>query len=121
MDIISIFTKDNYQIELTYQNDEIKLFDMLLLLDEKPWNKIKTLHMFRQAKVEYEMVVWQCEIDLAPETLHLDSKILPQSANSSTPQSHPPQAAFLFHPLNPKGRFLLAGCCSPNEFQCPHP
>lgn len=73
MDIISIHTKDNYQIELTYQNGEIKVFDMLPLLAEKPWNKIKSLQLFHQAKIEYGTIVWPGEIDIAPETLYLDS------------------------------------------------
>ena len=76
MDSISIHTKDNYQIELTYQNGEIRLFDMKPLLEEKPWNKIKSLPLFHQAKVEYGTIVWPGEIDIAPETLYMDSKVL---------------------------------------------
>jgi Protein of unknown function (DUF2442) len=51
-------------------------FDMKPLLSVKPWNKVSTLPLFMQAKVAYGTVIWPGEIDIAPETLLLDSVLL---------------------------------------------
>ena len=42
-------------------------------MDLKPYNKLKGTPLFRLAKVEYGTVVWPGEIDIAPETLYIES------------------------------------------------
>jgi hypothetical protein len=43
------------------------------LLIMKPWSKIAAPALFAQVKAAYGTVVWPGEIDIAPETLWLDS------------------------------------------------
>jgi hypothetical protein len=43
-------------------------------LNLKPWNKVSNLVVFMQVKVFYNTIVWPGGIDIAPETLFLDSK-----------------------------------------------
>jgi hypothetical protein len=73
MDIISVTPSQDFQLLLVFANGETRRFDMGPLLAMKPWNRIATPAIFSRARVEYGTVVWPGEIDVAPETLYLDS------------------------------------------------
>ena len=72
----NIETTDDFCLELHYANGEVREFDMKPLLLLKPWTKINSLAYFKEAKIFYNTVVWPGEIDIAPETLYLDSKLI---------------------------------------------
>lgn len=73
MDIISVTPSQDFQLLLVFTNGEKRRFDMRPLLAMKPWNRIAIPTVFSRARVEYGTVVWPGEIDVAPETLYLDS------------------------------------------------
>lgn len=73
MDVISVKTLPDFQLELEFKNGERRIFDMRPLMSMKPWNRIGNVHIFNRARVEYGTVVWPGEIDIAPETLYDDS------------------------------------------------
>lgn len=73
LDVTTVIVKPDYQLELQFQNGELRRFDMRPLLAMKPWDRIANPHLFERAKVEYGTVVWPGEIDIAPETLYDDS------------------------------------------------
>lgn len=73
IDVVHVKPRKDFFLELEFENGECRLFDMCPLLAMKPWNRIKNLHIFERAKVEYGTVVWPGEIDIAPETLYDDS------------------------------------------------
>lgn len=73
MDIISVTPQQDFQLMLTYANGEKRRFDMRPLLAMKPWNRIAVPAVFSRVRVAYGTVVWPGEIDVAPETLYLDS------------------------------------------------
>ena len=73
MDIISVTPSQDFQLLLVFTNGEKRRFDMRPLLAMKPWNRIAISTVFSRARVEYGTVVWPGEIDVAPETLYLDS------------------------------------------------
>jgi Protein of unknown function (DUF2442) len=76
MDVISVTPQPSFQLLLTFANHETRLFDMRPLLTMKPWNRIATPALFTRAHVNYGTVVWPGEIDIAPETLYLDSVLV---------------------------------------------
>jgi len=82
-DVITVKTLPDYQLELEFQNGEMRRFDMRPLLTMKPWSRIASLHLFERAKVEYGTVVWPGEIDIAPETLYDDS--MPITVHEDSP------------------------------------
>lgn len=73
IDVIHVQTLPNFQMELAFANGEKRRFDMRPLLTVKPWDQIASEQLFKQAKVAYGTVVWPNEIDIAPETLYIDS------------------------------------------------
>ncbi len=77
MDIISVTPSQDFQLLLVFANGEKRRFDMSPLLGMKPWNRIASPAVFSKARVEYGTVVWLGKIDVAPETLYLDSVPVP--------------------------------------------
>jgi hypothetical protein len=73
LDVISVEVLPEYKLLCTFENGEVRLFDMTRYLDIKPFNKLKNSPLFKLAKIEYGTVVWPGEIDIAPETLFIES------------------------------------------------
>lgn len=74
VDLIAVETLPDFRLDLTFANGERRRFDMRPLLAMKPWNRIASPELFRRVRVDYGTVVWPGEIDVAPETLYLDSE-----------------------------------------------
>lgn len=73
MDVISFQIKENYTIEIDYENGEKRIFDMKPFLKIKPWDKIKSEKLFNMVFLQYGTLAWPGEIDIAPETLYIES------------------------------------------------
>jgi len=76
MDVIAVKPLPSFELDLSYADGSHRRFDMKPLLAIKPWNKISALSLFTQVKVAYGTVIWPGDIDIAPETLLLDSVLL---------------------------------------------
>ena len=73
MDVISVSAQPSFQLLLTFANGQVRQFDMQPLLAMKPWSRIAAPALLNKVRVDYGTVVWPGEIDIAPETLLLDS------------------------------------------------
>jgi hypothetical protein len=63
----------NYKLLLTFENDEIRLFDMSPYLDKGIFKELKDSSLFNTVKVNFDSVEWANEADLDPEFLYEES------------------------------------------------
>ncbi len=70
IDVILVSPLPNYQLELTFASDEVRVFDMAAYLHKKPFNRLIENNRFMSAHVDYGTVVWEGNIDISPETLY---------------------------------------------------
>lgn len=65
---------DSYQLELTFENGEVRIFDMKPYLKHGVFSRLEDVGRFNSAHVVAGSVEWQGEIDLSYDTLYLDSR-----------------------------------------------
>ena len=76
IDVIDVKPQNDFLLLLEFENGEKKEFDCKTLFDKKPFHKLQDKYFFNKAKVSFGTVAWLDEIDIAPETLYLDSRNL---------------------------------------------
>ncbi|MEE0711221.1 DUF2442 domain-containing protein, partial [Romboutsia timonensis] len=64
---------DNYKLILTFENNEVKIFDMIPYLDKGIFQELKDENLFKAVKVSFDSIEWPNEADIDPETLYEDS------------------------------------------------
>ena len=65
---------NNYRLELAFENDEIRIFDVEPYLDTGLFKKLKDKKIFKQVKVSFDTIEWPNGIDLDPEVLYEKSE-----------------------------------------------
>ena len=68
----------DYNLELTFENNEIKIFDVKPYLDTELFKTLKDKKIFKMVKVSYDTIdtiEWPNKVDLDPEVLYEKSKI----------------------------------------------
>ena len=63
-----------YRLELTFENKEIKIFDVKPYLDTGLFKTLKDDNYFKMVKVSYDTIEWPNGADLDPEVLYEKSK-----------------------------------------------
>ena len=64
----------DYQLELTFETQEVKIFDVKPYLDWGVFKALKDVDVFKQVKVAFGSIAWPGDIDLDPEELYEDGK-----------------------------------------------
>ena len=64
---------DNYKLILTFENNEVKIFDMIPYLDKMIFQELKDENLFKAVKVSFDSIEWPNEADIDPEILYEDS------------------------------------------------
>jgi len=67
---------ENYNLLLTFENGEMRQFDMLPYLDLGIFQELKDEEMFRTVKVSFDTIEWDNEADIDPEILYNEGKIM---------------------------------------------
>lgn len=66
---------ENYKLLLTFENDEIRIFDMKPYLNKGIYKELKDVSVFKSVKVSFDTIEWNNEADIDPETLYEDSLV----------------------------------------------
>lgn len=64
----------DYQLELTFENGETRVFDLKPYLNRGVFSRLADVGKFNSAHVAAGSVEWQGEIDLSYDTLYLESQ-----------------------------------------------
>ncbi|MGL4731778.1 MAG: DUF2442 domain-containing protein [Clostridium sp.] len=64
---------DDYKLLLTFENNEVRVFDMKPYLEKGVFKELKDISIFNSAKVSFDTIEWKNEADLDPEMLYEDS------------------------------------------------
>jgi len=63
----------NYNLILTFENGEIRQFDMNPLLDTGIFRELKDVAKFNTVRICFDTIEWENEADLDPEILYKNS------------------------------------------------
>ncbi|MDR1466779.1 MAG: DUF2442 domain-containing protein [Treponema sp.] len=90
LSIIEVKPLKDYEIELVFENNEIKIFDLKDYLETGVFKRLKDKNLFNQVKISFDSIEWPGGIDLDPEVLYKKSKTritAPTPSNSQNPPS----------------------------------
>ncbi len=62
--------REDYTLELTFEDGKRKLFDMKPYLDRGIFQELRDLSLFKTARVSFSSVAWANDADFDPEALY---------------------------------------------------
>lgn len=71
---IAVTPLDNYELRITFQNGEEKIFDMKSMLSLPLYTALNNERLFKQVKADGMCVFWNDSIDLCPDMLYTESR-----------------------------------------------
>jgi hypothetical protein len=63
----------DYTLRLTFNNGETRIFNATPYLAYPAFETLKAISLFMQAHVAHNTVVWNEDVDMAPENLYMES------------------------------------------------
>lgn len=73
LDVCQVCALPDFTLLLEFENGERRTFDLKPLLGMRPFDMLRDPRLFSRATIDYGTVVWPGNIDIAPETLYLES------------------------------------------------
>lgn len=73
----------DYRLILTFENNEIKIFDVSPYLTKGVFRELTDLRLFNAVRPMLGSIAWANGQDFCPDTLYLDSEPLPRNAAPS--------------------------------------
>lgn len=73
---VNVFAKDNYMLEIEFDNNEIREFDVKPYIQGEWYGQLKDKAYFNSVKTDGFTVVWEDGQDICPDELYNNSKLL---------------------------------------------
>ena len=73
-EVIKVKVLEDYKLELTFDNNVVKIKDMKPHLDKGVFRKLKNKKRFNAVKIRFGTICWDKEIDLCPDGLYEESE-----------------------------------------------
>ena len=64
----------NYELLITFSNNEKKIFDVKPYMDFKPFEDLKNIALFNSVKIDGLSISWANNADICPDELYNNSK-----------------------------------------------
>ncbi len=64
----------DYQLDLTFENGEKRLFDMKPYLETGIFRELRDIELFNTVRVSFDTIEWANEADMDPEFLYREGK-----------------------------------------------
>ncbi len=74
--VTNVKPEQNFNLLITFNNGEIKSFDVKPYLETGLFKELKDLSLFNSVKPFLGSIQWANGVDLCPDTLYLESKVL---------------------------------------------
>ena len=68
--VIKVKALQNYQLELVFNNNEIRVFDISFYLNKGIFTKLKNYEFFKKVRVFMGSIAWSSGQDFCPDTLY---------------------------------------------------
>jgi hypothetical protein len=85
--VAGVVPKADYKLELTFDNGEVRIFDVGPFLEKGVFRGLRDEAMFRSAHVWHGTVQWAGEQDICPDTLYEDSTPVAESEVAAVRES----------------------------------
>ncbi|MDI9338865.1 MAG: DUF2442 domain-containing protein [Alphaproteobacteria bacterium] len=72
--LINVIPLNNHEIQLTYNNKEIRIFSLKPFLHLPIYNKLHDINLFKKITIQFNTIQWDDTIDIDPESLYNLSK-----------------------------------------------
>ena len=105
----SVRPQEDYQLWLTFENGEKRIFDVKPYLDKGVFIRLKKVAEFKIARVVSGSVEWRGEIDLSNDTLYLASTPAQTGKVRSKKVRRTDKKVAAVHAKRPKQRRASAG------------
>ena len=66
----------NYLLHLTFENGEIRQFDMKPYINNGIFEELQDISMFNTVHISFDTIEWDNEADFDPEVLYKESQLL---------------------------------------------
>ncbi|MEZ5671783.1 MAG: DUF2442 domain-containing protein [Thiotrichaceae bacterium] len=73
--IKQVSATDDYQLDLVFENNEHRRFDVKPLLNRGSFSELNDLSLFKTAHISFDTVEWNNGLDLDPEYLFFVTKL----------------------------------------------
>ncbi len=70
---IAVEPAGDFTLKVTFNSGEVRRFDVTPYLAYPAFAALKANSLFVQARVAHNTIVWNDEVDIAPESLYLES------------------------------------------------
>jgi hypothetical protein len=74
--VTSVELLNDYMLELEFDNGEKGLFSMKPYLEYPVFEPLKNYELFNRARVTFGFISWNDDLDMSPDTLYLESKMI---------------------------------------------
>jgi hypothetical protein len=71
--VTAVSALDDYQLELSFDNGETRIFDVRPYLDKGVFTELKETSYFRSVRLAFGSIAWPHEQDFGPESLYAES------------------------------------------------